>query len=169
MTRIKRLPGVTTGRPPQILQPEVRKRLVQGIRDGNWQTVAARAAGIHESSFRHWMNEGRDASVKAERGETLTERETFFLAFLQEIEAAEADAEAAIVLNLRALTLSHPSAALGMLAVRFPDRWREKKQVEVSGPEGGPIQLSPVLAQIPDDELEARIRVLEAEVGKEKT
>lgn len=161
----KRLPGVTVGRPPKILQETVRKRLIGALATGNYASIACRYAGVSYDSFADWLREGRIAREKEDAGGSLSDREEFFLLFLRDVEDAEARAEIQVVGNLMVQSRNSPQAALGFLSVRFPERWRQKTAVEVSGPDGGPIALSPVLAQIPDDALEERIRSLEAEIS----
>ena len=57
-------------------------------------------------------------------------------------------------------------AAAWWLERRMPEHYslRNLSKVEVSGPDGGPIALSPVLAALPQDDLEAKIKELEAEL-----
>ena len=61
-------------------------------------------------------------------------------------------------------------AAAWWLERRMPEHYslRNLSKVEVSGPDGGPIALSPVLASLPQEELESRIKELEAELGAQE-
>lgn len=170
--RIQRLPGAKVGRPPLILQEGVRKTLLQALAVGNYATIACRLAKCSYAAFQDWIAWGRDARIHAAQVESegkdpkevLTDREAFFLQFLLDVEDAEARAEGMVVANLMRQTAASPQAALGFLSVRFPDRWRQKTAIEVSGPDGGPVSISPVLAGIPDEILQERIRMLEQEV-----
>jgi len=45
---------------------------------------------------------------------------------------------------------------------------RETRALEISGPGGQPIAITPALGKIPDDELQAEIAMLEAAVGGEE-
>lgn len=56
-----------------------------------------------------------------------------------------------------------PTAAIFWLKNRLPDEWRDRKAVEHSGPDGGPINF----ANLPDEELTARIKTLHAELYPE--
>jgi hypothetical protein len=53
-----------------------------------------------------------------------------------------------------------------LLKARRPAVYRENARVELTGIAGGPVALSPVLAQVPDKALEQRIRALERELGQ---
>jgi hypothetical protein len=152
------------GRPSLILDDALVGRFLTALRTGNWVATACAWAGISDSTYRTWMDRGRQARRRKDEGEGLPEGEAIYLRFLGEVEQAEAEAEARAVANLMRQTADSPAAALGFLSVRFPQRWRQKSQVEISGPDGGPIPLSPILSALGDDELEARIRRLEQEI-----
>jgi hypothetical protein len=74
---------------PTKLTPEINEQICRAIRAGNRQAVAARAAGVGESTFFHWMHEGRTHKTGIHRD--------FWEAVLQ----AEAESEAHAVALIR--------------------------------------------------------------------
>lgn len=46
---------------PSKLTPEVKKRLIDAIKAGNYYEPACRFAGIDYSTFRKWMQKGEQA------------------------------------------------------------------------------------------------------------
>ena len=113
------------GRPTK-LTPEVRERIVQAIRGGNYRNVAARFAGISPETFARWMvNESDEAC--------------------QELKAAVEEAEASAHVRALAIIQQHgqtdPRHLQWWLERKFPREWGRKDRHEVTGPEGAPLTL----------------------------
>ena len=109
-----------------------RDAVLELVRQGCTHKVAALRAGISESTFYSWRDKGR----KAKSGQ--------YRAFVDDLEIAEAVAEGTLTLQMRAHCLQAGSAGVRatmfMLERRFPDTWKERKELDttVSGPAGGP-------------------------------
>jgi transposase len=123
------------GRPRLLDTPEGQEkaaRCLQALRGGNFRNVACDWAGIAESSFREWMAEGekgtRQSSVDFRR---------------QVLEAEKAAEIRAVALVMKAAA-NDPRHAEWWLERKHPDRWgrKDRLQAEVSGPEGGPVQVA---------------------------
>jgi hypothetical protein len=54
------MPKRTPGRPSK-LTPEIQDRICASLRAGNYACVAARLAGIAESTFYDWLEQGKRA------------------------------------------------------------------------------------------------------------
>jgi len=120
--------------------------------------IAARMAGISDATFYKWMDQG-----KADRA---AGKSSDFSTFVEDVEVAEAQAEATLVAHLMRQARENPTANLGMLRVRFRERWGEPAaRMEITGKDGGPVAVSPVLANLPDSVLEERIKALEVELA----
>ena len=115
------------------------------VRQGCTQKVAAVRAGISESSFYSWRDKGR----KAKSGQ--------YHDFAQALEEAQAVAEATLTLQLRAHGSTEWRAVAWMLERRFPDTWRERKSLDttLAGPAGTPVQVVHQLADMDPEQLAA--------------
>jgi hypothetical protein len=130
----------TTGRRPMIYDQSIRTQVVSSLRLGAYLWVAAAAAGITERTLSYWMQKGRDGIEP-------------YVQFFQEVEGAMGYA------RLSAETRVHRDDPKFWLRVgpgkERPGRpgWTEDvTRVEVSGPEGGPIEHE-IQHQLTDDEL----------------
>jgi transposase-like protein len=95
------------------LTPEVHQRIVQYVRAGNFRITAAAAAGISPVTLRDWLRRGA-------RGEAP------FDSFREDVDAAEAQAEARLV-TLVAKAAEHDwRAAAWHLERRVHKRWGKK-------------------------------------------
>lgn len=110
------------------LTPQTQEKVCQAIRAGNYANVAARYAGIDESTFYRWL----------ERGEN--EPSGIYCEFRKSVKDAESTAEVQAVAEVRAAGRESWQASMTWLERKFPDRWGRKEKHEHSGPEGGPIQ-----------------------------
>jgi len=150
--------GTFRGRPTHFT-PERREKILTALRIGNYRVVAARFGGVADATFYSWLERARE---ERGRGEV-----TDYTVFLDAVEVAEAQAEATLVANLMRQARDNPTAAMGMLRTRFRDRWSEAPQrMEITGKDGGPVAISPVLAQLPEEVLDQHIRELEAELAE---
>lgn len=114
---------------PSKLTPEVKKRLLDAIRAGNYYETACTYAGITYRTFRNWMERGE----QAKSGE--------FFQFFHEVTRAEAEAEVRLVAQWQAQAGQDWRAARDLLARRHPERWAGRERLEHTGEGGGPIEL----------------------------
>src|SRR4051794_33521992 len=120
---------------PTKLTREVLDRIVQAIRAGNHREIAARSAGIGESTLYRWLARGREL----ERG---LHRE-----LVDAVAAAEADAEVhAVAVSRKAIVNGNPAAACRYLERRHPERWGRQHTPDVDYPRpAGDDQLAALL------------------------
>ena len=123
-------------------------KIVEAIRRGAFAETAARAAGIDYRTYRRWYVDGEDKADPA-TGEVVRAPEPY-RQFRQAMEAAEAalEEEASNIAYQGAVAQSSarspsPAGMLAFMARRFRRRWADTQQVEVSGPEGAPINIEP--------------------------
>jgi transposase len=115
----------TKGGRPSKRTPEREEKIIEALRAGNTKRAAAAAGGVGASTLFAWIAE--------------------FPEFKDAIERAEADAERAMVARVRDAAESGIwTAAAWWLERRRPGDFarREKveSKVELSGPDGGPIE-----------------------------
>lgn len=139
--------------------------IVSAVRAGNYIETAAALAGITKPTLYDWLNTGSNAAMK---GGKLTAQERRCMEFSNAVGRAMAESEAEDVAGLAALArgvtrverivvdaegneLSRTTVAertppndkvlMWRLERRFGERWG-RNRIEVSGPEGGPMEVS---------------------------
>jgi hypothetical protein len=166
------------------LNEDKQDRIVRLIREGNYASTAAGAAGIGTRTFFRWMKRGEDVSQACEEWDDAVdewneltdrqrrarpdlrpdwssapdERELPFWLFWQEVKKAEAVAEAeAIGMIQSAANEGTWQAAAWYLERKFKDRWGKTEKVTHEGSIGHEHQLLPQTPQ----QIEAAQRRLE--------
>lgn len=131
------------GRPTKFT-PDTTDKILQALRAGNYRETACRYAGISYATLRKWMLKAEEPDAPAE-----------YVEFVAAIEKAEADAEVADLALIRRAASDQRDddgnitargswqAAAWIRERKNPERWgrREATKVELSGPDGGPVQL----------------------------
>lgn len=109
---------------PLKLTPETRDKIVNAVTAGHYQGVAARLAGVGESTFYMWMAKGREGEFP-------------YCELVEAMAQAEAEAEAVRVQEIMAAGKLDWRAHAWYLERKFNDRWgkvdRVSAQVEHSG------------------------------------
>jgi len=120
------------GRPTKFT-PETRDRILTALRAGNYRETACHYAGISHQTLRNWI-------LKADTPDAPPE----YIEFLEAIERAEAEAEMVDIGLIRQAAQGGTwQAAAWVRERKNPERWgrRERTSVELSGPDGGPVQV----------------------------
>jgi hypothetical protein len=127
---------------PTLLTPEVQDRIVSAVRAGSYLDDAASMAGIGSSTLFLWLATGRQANEKRENGEVLTDRETLCMEFLEAVERARAEATLRnIAIIQKAAQDGTWQAAAWYLERTNPKKWGRHETYEVTGADGGPVQV----------------------------
>lgn len=105
--------------------------IVKAIEQGNFAQVAAAANSITEQTYYNWLNRGQ---VDIEAGTS-----SIYARFFEAVKEAEAQAEIRQMAELQRDDKWQRRA--WWLERRFPKRWGQKQSLEVSGPEGGPVEV----------------------------
>jgi transposase len=108
------------------LNPDLTARIVELVQAGNYIETAAKAAGIHKSTYYSWMNRGEKAAEALGRGDPVTDEEAAFADFYDQISQAEAEAEAVAAVRLADKGWQ---AHMTYLERRFSSRWRQQSGV----------------------------------------
>lgn len=146
------------GRPTK-LTPEVRDKIVESVRRGNFIEAAAESAGVYRGTVFRWVQEANEGHPDPSRAE-----------FRDALMQARAEAETTMVsLVFRAAmggvvikevtrtlrdgsqesetVYSAPDGRVGLeyLSRAFPDKWKKQTSntsvIEHTGPGGGPVQI----------------------------
>jgi transposase len=178
-------PARRHGGRPTKLTDEVHDKIVQAVRAGNYLETAAYYAGVHPATVHRWMKEAD------EPGAARAKRE-----FREAVTRARAEAEVRVIgvvqrdimggQVLREVTRTLPDGTVetereyakvnGKLALdyasrAFVDRWGRRAALQVTGAEGGPVQVEHThviasLAERLQDTL-AELQVVEGEIVDE--
>lgn len=139
-TKKKRRPKKNTpGRITKLTEAK-EQLIVEMIQAGNYQSVAADAAGISRNCFYTWIKRGRQGRQP-------------YKAFVEKLEQAEAEAETRAIAIISNAAIDTWQAAAWYLERKHPDRWSAKQKTEISGPNGGPLKVVDV-SKLTDAELE---------------
>jgi transposase-like protein len=137
------------------LTPDTHERIISAIRAGNYVDTAARFAGVHPSTVWRWWSEGGEDEAEPAKRE-----------FREAVERARAEAEVRMVaatvkdamggVLVKKTTRTRPDGteeveeqftppngkvALDYLWRTSPARWGRRSNVELTGVDGGPIQI----------------------------
>lgn len=118
------------------LTPELLDKLEKALAAGNYVETACAYVGISRAVYYHWVNEAQKPNAKK-----------IYLDFLDTVERAKAVAEMRNVQIVQAAAMGDGSdpdwrAASWYLERAFPRKWGRHERVELSGSEGGPINVS---------------------------
>ena len=147
------------GRRPALLDPKVRKTILDVIRAGNYSYVAAAYAGVGRSTYWAWLQRARNERARRDalRSEGITDLESVdperfaterpYVEFLEQVEEAEAAGEVRLVTTLAALTgPQHEGhvrerAARTLLERRYRNNWgrSERHDVVIGGDADRPV------------------------------
>jgi transposase len=149
---------------PTKLNAETHTTIINAITAGAYIETAAAHAGIHKDTLYDWLKKGRQHSQQETNGEKLTEKQQALARFSDAIEKALGDAE------LRDIAIISKAAAEGAwqasawrLERKFPDRWGKRSHVELTGRNGGHIQVGPAvdLTQLSTEEIQTLHRIIQ--------
>ena len=112
---------VTMGAKPKLNEEKI-KIMVDFIKEGNYDSVAANAAGISRQTFYRYIRKGKE------------DREGIYYDFYQAVEQAKAEGEVALLKTVKAASQRTWQAAAWMLERSRPDRWAlQKSKQSVAG------------------------------------
>lgn len=113
------------------LTPELQQSIVKMVEMGNYLEVAAQANGIHYKTLHLWLQKGNP--------ENEARREPY-ITFYRFLKKAEAEAENAAVMYVRAGMAKNWPAAMTFLERRHRHRWGRFETQVVQNPDGSPVK-----------------------------
>jgi hypothetical protein len=127
---------------PSLLTDETEERIVSAVRGGAYLDDASAYAGISRHTLFSWMRDGRAAAEREEQGELLSEREQRLVNFLNAVEKARADASIRNLMVIQqAAQEGNWQASAWYLERTNPKKWGRHETVEITGADGGPVQV----------------------------
>lgn len=137
---------------PSALTGRVADDICQRLRSGSPKGHAARSVGIGESTLLLWLQWGRAARVcdvvgcaAGHHGPYRTqpaEPGITYLEFLEAVERAESDAVILAQTTWSAAWKGDWRAAMAWLQARHPAEYKPKDRVELTGADGGPLEVA---------------------------
>jgi transposase-like protein len=122
-------PRAKGGRPPKISK-QVREDVVKAIKAGAYAEVAARSAGISETTYYRWMKQGDE------------ENSGQYREFREAVKKAEAEMEVLAGGLVVAAFREDWKAAMTYLERKFPERWSRSERRVLTGEDGGPVRIT---------------------------
>lgn len=145
-------------KPIHVSDPEIINRLLEALRSGNFIDDACQYAGIAESTYYSWMDRGRRERARINAGEKPETAEAPWLELFDKVQQARSEA---VVRNVhliqRAASDGTWQAAAWFLERTRPDKFGRRIATEVSGPNGGPVEVD---VAVTPEQLSARIAAL---------
>jgi transposase len=123
------------GRPTDCT-PEVTRRICEALRAGCTRDAAAAAGLVSRAAMARWIvkgNEGIDP----------------YREFVEQVQRAEDEAEQLLLLAIQAQAPQDWKAAAWILERRRPNHWGRTQRHELTGADGGPVQLAAQVVEIP--------------------
>lgn len=141
-----------------LLTEDRLKAITTMLRAGAYVDDACRSVGIHRSTFYNWIQRGNIQRERLNAGLEIETDEQTFLDFLDAVEEADAEGIIGHVMNIdNAAKNGTWQASAWILERKQPRKWGRYDRTEISGPEGGPIQIN-----VSTEELERKVaRILE--------
>jgi len=140
--------------------PDRQQAFLQGAALGVPRKLCAQAAGWSEAVAYEYLARARNAQERAAAGQRLTPTERQYVAFLEDVEKAEAThAQACMAVVINAARQNTWQAAAWALERRWPEQFG-RRWVEVSGPGG-----SPLTVEVTADQLLSQLRELTGSSG----
>jgi len=150
----------TTGR-KTILNQAMFDAIVDLLKRGNYVNTTARAVGIDPSNISVWVKKGRDLEALDRE---LDETEQMFVLFSHEVEKARAFAEVQNVEVIRKASQDNWTAAAWWLERTSPQNWGRVQRTEITGANGGAIEVDVEAVNRKIEAMLANRSVVEAQV-----
>lgn len=133
---------------------ETRKEAISTmLKAGAYVDDACRAVGIHRATFYNWMQRGNVQRERLNAGLEIEPNEAQYLDFLDTVEEADAEGIIGHLMNIdNAAKNGTWQASAWILERKQPKKWGRYDRTEISGPDGGAIQIN-----VSTEELERKI------------
>jgi hypothetical protein len=132
------------------------------IRAGNVPVRAAMAKGVPRSTWYSWLARGRVAATRRKDDLEISDSERPFLELVDAVERAESESQVIAISHLQKAMPSTPTAVLAFLERRFPREWSRTERHELTGAEGGAVQVEDFRARLAERSQRIATRLLEA-------
>lgn len=149
--RKRKTPPRKVGRPSIVDDADKVAELVRLLKQGVSQEAASRSLGISRTAFfdckRRGLAAWEEANERIPDSDTLTLKDVRvkdrkYAAFADAVEGARAEAEVSMTLLVRRAAVGGDvRAAMWWLDRAHPERWAQREKIEVTGGDGGPVEI----------------------------
>jgi len=126
-----------SGRPTMLNETKM-KAITDLLERGNTYTASAKAVGINPATLAQWIRKGRELTMLSRE---LDDSEQLFVDFFTAVEKARATAEIRAVEKIRQAGDSSWQAAAWYLERANPQDWGLIRRTEITGANGGAIEI----------------------------
>jgi len=128
---------------PTKLNDDLQKKIVDCVKAGNYIETASALAGINKSTLYDWLKRGEREKQRVAKNNRYRVRkdEKKFVKFSNAIQKALAESEVRDLTNITRASERNWQASAWKLERKFPDRWGKKTSHEVTGKDGGAIEI----------------------------
>lgn len=124
-----------------VKRPDLVEKIGEALEIGNTIENSMRLAGLSHQTYYNWMKDGKASLAKREKGEYLDEVDRKLIEFVERVNQAEAQAIDTRIRLIHIASKNQWQAAAWWLERRRPNDFALKNRVELSGPEGGPVEV----------------------------
>ncbi|MGH2796137.1 MAG: hypothetical protein ACRDM0_00330 [Thermoleophilaceae bacterium] len=123
------------------------EQIALDVRAGNFIEPAARRHGVGHSTLHKWLSRGRDLARAVDRDDEdagaseWTERDRLCVDLVDTLEKAEAEAEVRVVAIVQNAIPTNWQAGFRWLESRARSRWLRVERQELTGRDGGPVEV----------------------------
>ena len=164
-----------------LLNDDLRGRIREAISVGATSIDAAGAAGIDKSTYTRWLKRGREAIAAREQGDEPRPEDDLYVELFKDVERARQECKVEALTGIKRAGIGIPveetrttertlpdgsverttvvirklliswQANAWLLERQYPAEFALKQRMEVSGPEGGPIDIAARAARLADE------------------
>ena len=98
---------------PSSLTPEVEERILYALRQGNYRSAAAKAAGVEIRTLKFWVSQANKGVQP-------------YVNLLARVKEAEGESESALVTTIRTAAEKHWAAAAWLLERKYAPKWGKR-------------------------------------------
>jgi hypothetical protein len=125
------------GRRPK-LTADVQSAVIEALSAGNYLDTAAQYAGIHPATLFRWLDRGRVAIESDDDNHP----DKIYGEFCEAVEKTRAQSEVRAVALIRKAAMEGTwQAAAWFLERSHPHKWGRQQRLEVTGKNGGPVEV----------------------------
>lgn len=145
------------GRPTKLTE-ERSKSICEALRDALPLDSAARYAGVSVRAVQIWLKRGEDELARINEAfeedpniePEIDPAHEIYVRFALDAREAQSRAEHGLLKQIRTAAMLNWKAAAWLLSKLYPDRYADKERLEVSGPDGNPIETKNETSVSPD-------------------
>jgi hypothetical protein len=133
-----------TGRPTKLTK-QLQEQIVMTLRMGNYIETAAAFAGLNKVTLYEWLKRGRaeiNRVGEGDHGKKVAKHEEIYVDFTNAVGVAMAEAELRDNQIIYNAAKNDWKASAWRLERKYPNKWGRKEQHEITGKDGGALEIN---------------------------